>query len=610
MKLLHVWKGGKRRKVMSDDKQFKDLRPHTIVSEDSLQRFTEFLGEVALQTYPEVESIVHTNITREQLQRVTQRFDLSPDARILDVGCGQGPALDALREMGFSATGITINEDDLSVCRDKGHDVRNMDQSFLDFPSASFDLVWARHCVEHSIMPFFTLSGFSRVLKPRGHLYLEVPAPGTACKHEENLNHYSVLTRNGWRSLLLRSGFSVEAENTVGLTTPAGPDEYFIFLCSVSEKMHRESHGRTNRDTLFLALSNSQNTGWGVCARNLRREFERSMSVVDLVASPPVGGATTVPGPLLTAIGDRNLAPVAGYRGSPTFGYTFVENTLGDQAKENSRIYEKIFCGSTWCRDRLDEAGIHNVEVLIQGVDTTLFRPTAPRPDDGMFIIFSGGKFEYRKGQDLVLKAVRILQEKYNDIVLINAWRNVWPETMKLMKVSPHINFELQEDTWTGQMEHLYRLNGIDGRRVLTLDLMAHESLPQLYGRTDLAIFPNRCEGGTNLVMMEYMACGRPVIATNFSGHQDIVNDNNALLLNHLTPSRLFQAENMIADWREPSIDEIVAHVEYAYHHRDVLRELGLRGALSMQQFTWSNAAETAGTVMGLARRSCGSDQA
>jgi len=595
---------------MNNDKSLEDLRPQRGVSEESLQRFTEFLGAVTLQTYPEVESIVHTSITREQLQRVIQRFALSLNAEILDVGCGQGPALDALREMGLRATGISINEEDLSVCRGKGHDVRNMDQSFLEFPPASFDLVWARHCVEHSIMPFFTLSGFKRVLKPRGHLYLEVPAPGTACRHEENLNHYSVLTKNSWRSLLLRSGFTVEAEDTVGLATPAGPDEYYIFLCAVNEKAHRDFRKEESHETLFLSLSDSQNTGWGVCARNLRREFEQNVVVVDLVATPPAARSTNVPGPLLTAIGDRNLVPVTAYRGSPTFGYTFVENTLGDHAPENSRIYERIFCGSSWCRDRLDEAGIHNVDVLIQGVDTTLFRPATPRPDDGMFIMFSGGKLEYRKGQDLVLKALRILQERYNNIVLINAWRNVWPETMKVMKVSPHITFDLQGDTWSDQMEHLYRLNGIDGRRVLTLDLMAHESLPQLYGRTDLALFPNRCEGGTNLVMMEYMACGRPVIATNFSGHQDIVNENNALLLNHLTPCRLFQAEKMIADWREPSIDELVAQVEFAYHHRDALRELGLRGAADMQQFTWSNTAEKALAVMGLAEKSYGTDRA
>ncbi len=282
----------------------------------SLDRFREFVGDIALQTYPEVESAVHTSITREQLRRTVERFSLPRNAQILDVGCGQGPALDALREMGFEATGITVNEEDLAVCRAKGHAVRNMDQSFLDFPSESFDLVWARHCIEHSFMPLFTLSGFKRVLKPGGHLYVEVPAPGTCCKHEENLNHYSVLSKTAWRSLLLRSGFMIEAEDTIALTTPAGPDEYYLFLCSISDPAVREATDGSATGTLYLALSDGQYTGWGVCSKNLRREFERRLGVVDLIASRPPDGTTRVAGPLLTAIGDRQLAPASPFQGT------------------------------------------------------------------------------------------------------------------------------------------------------------------------------------------------------------------------------------------------------------------------------------------------------
>jgi hypothetical protein len=36
--------------------------------------------------------------------------------------------------------------------------------------------------------------------------------------------------------------------------------------------------------------------------------------------------------------------------------------------------------------------------------------------------------------------------------------------------------------------------------------------MPQVLREMDVGIFPNRCEGGTNLVAMECMACGMPVI--------------------------------------------------------------------------------------------------
>jgi ubiquinone/menaquinone biosynthesis C-methylase UbiE len=114
-----------------------------------------------------------------------------------------------------------------------------MEQSFLDFPDGSFDLVWARHCVEHSVMPFFTLRGFRRILKPGGYLYLEVPAPDTTFHHETNPNHYSVLSRSGWQSLLKRSGFAMRWEDDFTFTLPAGPDTYFMFFAQTADVVHR-----------------------------------------------------------------------------------------------------------------------------------------------------------------------------------------------------------------------------------------------------------------------------------------------------------------------------------------------------------------------------------
>jgi ubiquinone/menaquinone biosynthesis C-methylase UbiE len=78
--------------------------------------------------------------------------------------------------------------------------VRETDFADLDFDDESFDLVWARHALEHSVVPAFLLSEFHRLTKPGGVLYVEVPAPDTACVHETNPNHHSVLASGcGWR---------------------------------------------------------------------------------------------------------------------------------------------------------------------------------------------------------------------------------------------------------------------------------------------------------------------------------------------------------------------------------------------------------------------------
>lgn len=200
------------------------------ISEASQQRFWDFLEMTAGQTYPEAPSEPHQSVTAIMLDQVLSSCAMSRPGRILDVGCGQGPALDLIRMRGYHAVGITVNDEDIRVCRANGHEVHKMDQSFLEFEPDAFDLVWARHCVEHSVMPFFTLMGFYRVLKGGGFLYLEVPAPDTSCHHETNRNHYSMLTKSGWKSLLERSGFQITWENDFAFQVLSGPDLYYMFV--------------------------------------------------------------------------------------------------------------------------------------------------------------------------------------------------------------------------------------------------------------------------------------------------------------------------------------------------------------------------------------------
>lgn len=201
-----------------------------------ISRLVAFIDSRESETYPESPSFIHSEITGKVLDILLPQYHISQNARILDIGCGQGPALDIFRNKGYlSAVGITLNDEDVRVCREKGHDVHKMDQSFLEFPDGCFDFVWARHVIEHSIFPYFTLSEFARVLIPGGLLYVEVPAPETSCHHETNPNHYSVLGRGAWTSLLGRCGLTVRDEVKYSFATGMGPDEYWGFICSKSK---------------------------------------------------------------------------------------------------------------------------------------------------------------------------------------------------------------------------------------------------------------------------------------------------------------------------------------------------------------------------------------
>jgi glycosyltransferase involved in cell wall biosynthesis len=281
-------------------------------------------------------------------------------------------------------------------------------------------------------------------------------------------------------------------------------------------------------------------------------------------------------------------------RGRQNFGYTFFENELTPHSLENAKRYDLILGGSSWCRDRLVERGISNCGVLIQGIDPNLFYPfEEQREESERFVVFSGGKFELRKGQDLVLKAVKILQDKYPDIWLVNCWYNIWPESMRLMTHSPHIRFQIHPGSWQDLMGRTYAANGLDPERIVTCDLMPPDLQRELYRNTDIGVFPNRCEGGTNLVLMEYMACAKPVIASHTSGHTDVVNEENALLLKQQRDYTIVDPDRKpFARWQESSVDELVAQIEHAYHHRDDTRRRGQKAGKDMQGFTWKRSAE------------------
>ncbi len=348
------------------------------------------------------------------------------------------------------------------------------------------------------------------------------------------------------------------------------------------------------QDKLYLALSKGENFGWGVCSKYLKKETPKFYPDVAVWDFENDGEAfRKVEGTVFHALTGLDFRPISKIWGNKNFGYTFFENELNQASLENSKKFEKVIGGSKWNEKKMRALGIENAATLIQGIDPEIFFPIEENKSDELFVIFSGGKFELRKSQDLVLEALRIMQQKYENVILINAWYNMWPNSMDLFQYSKHIKFERKGKTWQEVMSRIYQLNGIDENRVITLDLVDNKKLRALYAKSDVALFPNRCEGGTNLVMMEYMACGKPVIASYTSGHKDVLDENHALLLKENKPFRIQDGEgNLWADWEEPSLDEIIAKLEFAYNNRDEMRRLGKRAGEFMKNYTWEKSAE------------------
>ncbi len=343
---------------------------------------------------------------------------------------------------------------------------------------------------------------------------------------------------------------------------------------------------------IYLGMAKGGNFGWGVCSKYLKKELSKKINLINIDENIQLQQDGVADGKVIHALIDKGFSSLYNVKGTKNYGYTFFENELTEESVENAKKYNLIFGGSTWCAEKMREKGITNSDVLLQGVDPEIFYPVFEKTNEDIFVIFSGGKFELRKGQDIVLKAIQILQQKYKNIILLNAWYNYWPQTMSLLGKSKFIRYNYSGNSWQEIMTNIYRINNIDEKRIFTLPLVENEKMREVYAKTDLGLFPNRCEGGTNLVLMEYMACGKPVAASFNTGHKDILTETNSIKLKMMREFILSDNNGEVAArWEEPYLDEVISAIEFAYYHRDDIKTLGKQAAEDMKKLTWADTA-------------------
>jgi SAM-dependent methyltransferase len=107
--------------------------------------------------------------------------ELRPGERVLDLGCGGGRFLAALRDAGADPVGVELAEAALERARRNvsGADLRLVaPDGSLPLGHAEVDLVWCSEVLEHVPDTVAFLTEVRRVLRPEGRLLLTVPDHG------------------------------------------------------------------------------------------------------------------------------------------------------------------------------------------------------------------------------------------------------------------------------------------------------------------------------------------------------------------------------------------------------------------------------------------------
>jgi len=99
----------------------------------------------------------------------------SPQARILDVGCGFGHDLGYFQAKGLPTCGADLSRNMLSLARRNfpAAGLCHMDMRYLNFKPESFGGVWAAHCLYHIPRRDISqvISGIRHVLQPQGAFF-------------------------------------------------------------------------------------------------------------------------------------------------------------------------------------------------------------------------------------------------------------------------------------------------------------------------------------------------------------------------------------------------------------------------------------------------------
>jgi glycosyltransferase involved in cell wall biosynthesis len=269
------------------------------------------------------------------------------------------------------------------------------------------------------------------------------------------------------------------------------------------------------------------------------------------------------------------------------------------QAADGLSSYSALLTGSRWCADLIENISGRPARVIHEGIDPSLFYP-AERSGwftDGRrtFNIYSCGKVEYRKGQDLILRAFRIFSARRNDARLITIWNSPFSDLGNGYKGTLEHPIWMKENGFL-DVQGWAVANGIDGSKVMELGCVPNWMLPQVLKEMDVFITASRIESCTSMPLMEALACGVPVIAPDHSGLADIVDHHLCKVLSGYKPisasSEYFFPRTDI-DWYECDVDEMVESLEWVYQHREEARRKAcLASAWIREHRNWRIHAE------------------
>ncbi|MFZ4793898.1 MAG: class I SAM-dependent methyltransferase [Blastocatellia bacterium] len=195
--------------------------------------------------------------------QIDRLLPIGGKAEILDIGCGTGATMDALKSYG-RVQGIDLSMLPLSFSRQRGHErVLCASATSLPFPDRHFDLVTALDVIEHLEDDIGGVREIFRILKPGARAVFFVPAFQSLWgPNDDQSGHQRRYRRRQFREVVESAGLIVERISYANfcMFLPIWLGRRILSLLG----RHEQSENRINHRLLnrLLASLFSAEAGW------------------------------------------------------------------------------------------------------------------------------------------------------------------------------------------------------------------------------------------------------------------------------------------------------------------------------------------------------------
>ena len=265
------------------------------------------------------------------------------------------------------------------------------------------------------------------------------------------------------------------------------------------------------------------------------------------------------------------------------YGFPIFElNKFDKRRLKNLDCCDEIITCTDWARDIvLEQTGRpeNEVHTVPLGVDRTVFNEDKSNVSGTQFVLFNCGKWEVRKGHDVLFRAFKMaFPDDIRDVKLFMMCENPFPQAKQ-------------------QSEQFQNMYASDIRVKLVPRVNTSEEVAQIMSQVDCGVFPARGEGW-NLELLEMMSMGKPVIATNYSGHTQFCNATNCSLVDIEKTEPAFDGvwfDGKVGEWAslgQNQVKQLADHMRTAYESWKKEPITNPAGVETAKEFTWENTAK------------------